>query len=112
LLGKVADLIFLQAVAKNYLAVNRFLQAKDCPHKRGLSASVLSDNAKVVARVDAKVKVFNEDVFIVAKAEVLAFQKRHGENYAKKTPARQYENGFHFCDRLDPAIFWRDNCCG
>ncbi len=112
MLGKVADLIFLQAVAKNYLAVNRFLQAKDCPHKRGLSASVLSDNAKVVARVDAKVKVFNEDVFVVAKAEVLAFQKRHRRNYAKKSPARQYENGFHFCGRLDPTNFWRDNWFG
>ena len=82
LLGKVSDLIFLKAAVKNYLAVERFLQSKNRPHERRLSASVFADNAKVVASVDAKVKVLDEDIFIVAKRKALAFQQRHERNYA------------------------------
>ena len=66
LLGKVSDLIFFQAVAKNYLSVHRALQAQDCPHERGFSASVFADNAKVVAGVHFEWQIADEDIFIVA----------------------------------------------
>ena len=60
------------------------MKAKDRAHKRRFSASVLSDNAKIVARVDVKVELLNENVFVVAKAKVLAFQERHSEYYRRK----------------------------